>query len=197
MTYTVKRLLGEEYLKECQGIHMLRQQNAGTKPLPLEDFIALFEKYFVDNENYFAFGCFENDSLVSWIGLALMENKKRGRFYTITSLYTTKFRNYFKTENLEIEMLYRHASLLAESMGYYTYFYSISNRLSRVYERQEKRSKFYRGKYELYDLDVVPAGTVPETELYWKLMGQEIKPDDIIIKKRVLKEEFQVKKSGP
>jgi hypothetical protein len=49
----------------------------------------------------------------------------------------------------------------------------------------------YKGKYELTTLDVVPANTKPEFELYWRLMGQELKPDNIIIKKRVLRQEFR------
>jgi hypothetical protein len=39
----------------------------------------------------------------------------------------------------------------------------------------------------LTTLAVVPANTKPEFELYWRLMGQELKPDNIVIKSRKLK----------
>jgi len=77
---------------------------------------------------------------------------------------------------------------IAEGRGYYQYFYSIAERLERVYERQWKKNSYaIQGKYDLTTLAVVPANTKPEFELYWRLMGQELKPDNISIKARKLK----------
>ena len=77
---------------------------------------------------------------------------------------------------------------MAEEKGYFQYFYSIAERLERVYERQWKKNPWgFNGRYDLVTLDVVPANTKPEFELYWRLMGQELKPDNIVIKARKLK----------
>ena len=57
-----------------------------------------------------------------------------------------------------------------------------------MYERQWKKNSYaIQGKYDLTTLAVVPANTKPEFELYWRLMGQELKPDAIAIKARKLK----------
>jgi hypothetical protein len=81
---------------------------------------------------------------------------------------------------------------LAESKKYYEYYYSVGERISTVYEKQYRKNNFMQtGRYDLIELDRVPANTQPTTDLYWKLMGKEIKPDTIIIKKRILRDAFR------
>jgi hypothetical protein len=121
-----------------------------------------------------------------------MENKARGRFWVITTLYTTRFTTYFSFNQEEIGLLIKEAFHLAESKKYYEYYYSVSERIATVYESQYRKNKYVQtGRYDLVELDRVPANTQPTTDLYWKLMGQELKPDAIIIKKRVLRESFR------
>jgi hypothetical protein len=188
----VERLLGEEHFKECLEISRLRSRVSGTKPLPEEVLIELYKKYFEENENYYAFGCIEDGKIISWIGIVLMENKARGRFWVITTLYTTRFTTYFSFNQEEIGLLIKEAFHLAESKKYYEYYYSVSERIATVYESQYRKNKYVQtGRYDLVELDRVPANTQPTTDLYWKLMGQELKPDAIIIKKRVLRESFR------
>ena len=80
----------------------------------------------------------------------------------------------------------------AESKEYYEFYYSISERVMNVYERQWQRNSFMPvGRYDLTTLDTVSANTRPDHDLYWKLMGNQLKPDNIVIKKRVLKEQFR------
>jgi hypothetical protein len=61
-----------------------------------------------------------------------------------------------------------------------------------VYESQYRKNKYITtGRYDCIQLDIIPANTVPTVDLYWKLLGKEIKPDDVIIKKRVLRPNFR------
>lgn len=188
----VERLLGEEHFKECLEIAKLRPRVGGTKPIPEESLVELYTKYFTENDNYHAFGCIEDGKIVSWIGIVLMENKARGRFWVITALYTTLFRDYFSFNHEEIGLLIKEAFNLAETKKYYEYYYFVSERIATVYESQYRKNKYVQtGRYDLVELDRVPANTQPAVDLYWKLMGQETKPDTIIVKKRVLRDMFR------
>jgi hypothetical protein len=61
-----------------------------------------------------------------------------------------------------------------------------------VYERQIQKTQYIPiGRYEYIELATIPANTKPEKILYWKLMGEQMKPDTIIIKKRVLKPQYR------
>jgi hypothetical protein len=188
----VERLLGEEYFNQCFEISKLRPRVAGTTPASLEVFLEKNKKYFDENDDYHILGCIEDSRVISWIAVAFIENKARGRFWIIPSLYTTKFTNYFTFNNEEIGLLIKAAFQLAESKKYYEYYYSVSQRIATVYEKQIQKNKYIPiGRYDYIELDRVPADSQPTTELYWKLMGEETKPDDIIIKKRVLRESFR------
>lgn len=188
----VERLLGTERFDECFEISKLHPRNAGTKPASLEVFLEKYKKYFEDTDDYYALGCIEDGKVISWIAVAFIENKARGKFWVIPLLYTTRFTNYFTFNNEEIGLLIKTAFELAESKKYYEYYYSVSERIATVYEKQFKKNKYLPlGRYDFIELDRVPANTYPTTDLYWKLMGQEIKPDTIIIKKRILKEEYR------
>jgi len=188
----VKRLSGESHFLKCLEISKIRPRVGGTIPMAEEPFRKAFTKYFTDSEDAYAFGCFENDNLVSWMGLMLIENKARGRFWSISTLYTTKFTSYFSFNNEEIGLLIKTAFALAESKHYYEYYYSVSARISNVYERQIQKNTFIPiGRYDYIELDTVPANTRPTVDLYWRLMGEEEKPDDIVIKKRILRQEYR------
>jgi hypothetical protein len=188
----IERLSGEEHFKECLGIAKLRPRVGGTKPIPEESLVELYTKYFTENDNYHAFGCIEDGKIVSWIGIVLMENKARGRFWVITALYTTLFRDYFSFNHEEIGLLIKEAFNLAETKKYYEYYYFVSERIATVYESQYRKNKYVQtGRYDLVELDRVPANTQSTVDLYWKLMGQETKPDTIIVKKRVLRDMFR------
>lgn len=188
----VKRLLGDEYFFKCLEISKIKPRVGGTVPISEETFKEVFFKYFQNDENSYAFGCFENDELISWLGLMLLENNTRGKFWGISTLYTTKFTTYFSFNNEEIGLLIKAAFELAESREHYEYYYSVSSRISNVYERQIQKNKFIPiGRYDYIELETVPANTKPSVELYWRLMGQEMKPDKIVIKKRILRPEFR------
>ena len=113
----------------------------------------------------------------------------RGKFWVIPGLYTKEFNNYFTFNNAEIRDLFNAAFNYTESMGWYEYYYCTAERVMNVYERQWKKSQSHR--YEHILLEVVPPNTKPFYELYWRLMGQEVKPDPMVFKKRVLKPEFR------
>lgn len=188
----VIRLLGENHFDECTKISKLQKRIGGTKPISEEIFILKNKKYFEDNTSFYALGCVENDKIISWISLAFVENKTRGKYWLITSLYTTKFTAYFSFNNPEIGLLIKASFELSESKKYYEYYYSVAEKIASVYEKQIQKNKYIPiGRYDYIQLDIIPANTKPTVDLYWKLLGEEIKPDNIIIKKRVLREAFR------
>jgi hypothetical protein len=113
----------------------------------------------------------------------------RGKFWVISGLYTKNFKSYFSFNHSGIGELIKFAFDYAESRGWYEYYYCTAERVINVYERQWKRSHSHR--YEHILLDVVPPNTKPFYELHWRLMGQEVKPVPMIVKKRALKQEFR------
>jgi hypothetical protein len=185
-------LLGEEYFNKCLEIFKLKSKISGTTPIDENKFIELFKKYFEEKENYYAIGCLEQNELISWIAITLKESKNRGKFWVITQLFTTKFTGLFSFNNEEIGLLIKEAFDLAEEKQHYEFYYSVSERIARVYETQISKCKFLTiGRYEKIDLDLIPANTMPAIDLYQKILGYETKPDNIIIKKRILKPEFR------
>jgi hypothetical protein len=188
----VVRLLGENHFDECKKIYKLQQRIGGTKPITEEIFTSKNKKYFEDNTSFYALGCIENDKIISWISLAFIENKARGKYWLITSLYTTKFTNYFSFNNAEIGLLIKASFELAESKKYYEYYYSVAERVASVYEKQIQKNTYIPiGRYDYIQLEIIPANTKPSVDLYWKLLGEEVKLDNMIIKKRVLREAFR------
>lgn len=137
------------------------------------------------SNNDITLGYFEDDKLISWINIGFYENNMRGKFWVITGLFTSVFGERFSFSRPEFGLLLKQAFEITEERGYFQYFYCVSERLERVYERQWKKNPWgFNGVYELTTLAVVPANTKPEFELYWRLMGQELKPDNIVIKSR-------------
>jgi hypothetical protein len=175
-----------EYEKECEDIVLSRNKIGGTKPISAERYLELREE--AKSNNSVTIGYFENGKLISWIQLGFHESKMRGKFWVISNFFSSVYTSYFSFNRPEFGMLFKAAFNVAEERGYYQYFYSIAERLERVYERQWKKNSYaIQGKYDLTTLAVVSANTKPEFELYWRLMGRELKPDNIVIKSRKLK----------
>ena len=175
-----------EYEKKREDIVLSRKKISGTKPISAERYVELREE--AKSNNSVVIGYFEDDKLISWIEIGFHESKMRGKFWVISNFFSSVWSSYFSFNRPEFGMLFKAAFDIAEGRGYYQYFYSIAERLERVYERQWKKNSYaIQGKYDLTTLAVVPANTKPEFELYWRLMGQELKPDNIVIKARKLK----------
>jgi len=188
----VKRLTSNEHFSKCLEISKIKPRVGGTVPISDESFIHKFTKYFENDENFYAFGCFENDELLSWIAIGFGESTNTGKFWVISTLYTTRFTSYFSFNNEEIGLLIKTAFELAESKKYYEYYYTVSSRISKVYETQIQKNKFIPiGRYDYKELKRIPANTKPDSDLIWRLMGEEIKPNVTIVKKRILREEFR------
>ena len=183
----VREITGQhEYEEICKQIVLSRKRIGGTTPISLERYTALKKE--TENNNSVVIGYFEDDKLISWITIGFYESNMRGKFWVISNFFSSVYTSYFSFNKPEFGMLFKKAFDIAESKGYNQYFYSIAERLEKVYERQWRKNPYaIQGKYELTTLAVVPANTKPEFELYWRLMGQELKPDNIVIKSRKLK----------
>ena len=179
-----------EYEKECENIVLSRKKISGTTPISAERYIEHIKE--AKSNDAVIIGYFEDDKLISWIDIGFYESKMRGKFWVISNFFSSVYTSHFNFNRPEFGMLFKSAFAVAEGRGYHQYFYSIAERLERVYERQWKKNSYaIQGKYDLTTIDIVPANTKPEFELYWRLMGQELKPDNIAIKKRVLRHEFR------
>jgi hypothetical protein len=183
----VREITGnQEYEERRKQIVLSRKKISGTTPISPERYRALQEES--KSKDDVIIGYFKDDELISWVTIGFYESKMRGKFWVISNFFSSVYTSYFNFNQPEFGMLFKAAFEVAEGRGYYQYFYSIAERLERVYERQWKKNSYaIQGKYELTTLAVVPANTKPEFELYWRLMGQELKPDAIVIKSRKLK----------
>jgi hypothetical protein len=183
----VREITGNyEYQELCKQIVFSRKRISGTTPISPERYQDIQEA--AKSNDSVIIGYFEDDKLISWVTIGFYESKMRGKFWVISNFFSSVYTSYFNFNRPEFGMLFKAAFEVAEGRGYYQYFYSIAERLERVYERQWKKNSYaIQGKYELTTLAVVPANTKPEFELYWRLMGQELKPDNIVIKSRKLK----------
>jgi hypothetical protein len=179
------RIVTSEYNDECDKIVLSHTKIRGTKPLSPEQYYKTQQDSF---DKISKLGYFEDDKLVSWVSIGFYESKLRGKFWAITGLFTTVFEERFSFSRPEFGLLFKRAFEIAEEKGYFQYFYSIAERVERVYERQWKKNPWgFNNRYDLITLDIVPANTKPEYDLYWRLMGKELKPDNIVIKARILK----------
>ena len=183
----VREITGnQEYEEHRKQIVLSRKKISGTTPISPERYQTLQEES--KSKDDVIIGYFEEDELISWVTIGFYESKMRGKFWVISNFFSSVYTSYFNFNRPEFGMLFKAAFDIAEGRGYYQYFYSIAERLERVYERQWKKNSYaIQGKYDLTTLAVVPANTKPEFELYWRLMGQELKPDNIAIKARKLK----------
>jgi hypothetical protein len=170
----------------------LKPRASGTAPITKVEFIENFKHYFLGEGSAHAFGYFENDELITFLCMGFFESKMRGKFWVIPALYTKRFTNVFNFKDSDMAYLMKAVFEFAESKGYYEFYYSVSERIMNAYERQWQRNSVMEiGRYDLILLDTVPAHTKPDFELHWRLMGEALKPDTIVIKKRILKPEFR------
>jgi len=178
------RYVTEEYDELCDSIVLAQKKISGTKPISHEKYLEIKKSA----SDLIKIGYFENNKLISWIIVAFRESKMRGKFWVIAGLFTTNFEERFSFARPEFGLIFKRAFEIAEEKGYFQYFYCVSEKIERVYERQWKKNPWgFNGRYDLITLDIVPANTQPKYELYWKLMGQELKPDNMVIKARILK----------
>lgn len=179
-------------LTRAMEIARLKNRNGGTKVLSDDKFEEIHKKYFESNGVNFALGYFDNNELISWVGFGLHQNNSRGKFWYISFLYTSVFHNHFSFNNPEIGLLIKSSFSVAESLEYYEYYYTINKKFETLYDRQWRKNKFVpTGRYDLEIIGEVPANTQPTVDLYWQLIGKEIKPDTMVVKKRILKSEFR------
>jgi hypothetical protein len=186
------RELTIEDLPTASAMVGLKPRTSGTVPISQDDFIKNFNVYFSGSTKTKAFGYFDNDQLVCFVCVGFFESKMRGRFWVIPALYTRNFKQVFNFKDPDMALLLKYTFEFAENNEYYEFYYSVAERIMNAYERQWQRNSVMPiGRYDLITLDQVPAFTKPEFELYWRLMGEETKPDTIVIKKRVLKEQYR------
>lgn len=176
--------LNYKHYDQCMKMLDLKNKIAGTTPsLNIESQKEKLKKFFDSDNQYCSFGIIENGEVTSWMTIFFEENKTRGKFWGISTFFTNKFSNYF-TFKFNGPLL-RTVIDFAESKEYWQFYYSLSERINNAYSLQWSKSNLERrSNYTLKDLAIIPAFTKPESELYWRLMGEEIKPDNIIIKYR-------------
>lgn len=183
-------------LDEASKMIGLKPRTSGTTPVSKGDFLEGCSMYFAGNDTMKAFGYFENNELICFLCVGFFESKMRGKFWVIPALYTKNFKQVFNFKDPDMASLLKFAFEYAENNYYYEFYYSVAERIVNAYERQWQRNSVMPvGRYDLITLDTVPANTKPEFELYWRLMGEQEKPDTIIIKKRVLKEQYRKSKT--
>lgn len=181
-------------LTEASKMVGLKPRTSGTTPISQEQFVEGFGQYFLGEEKNKAFGYFQDNELICFLCVGFFESKMRGRFWVIPALYTKNFKPVFNFKDPDMALLLKYAFEYSEDKDYYEFYYSVSARIVNAYERQWQRNSVMPiGRYELLTIDTVPPNTKPEFELYWRLMGECEKPDPIIIKKRVLKEQYRKK----
>lgn len=188
------RELTSDDLSVASSMVGLKPRTSGTSPITQQHFVESFGQYFLGNDNTKAFGYFQDGELICFLCVGFFESKMRGKFWVIPALYTKNFKPIFNFKDPDMALLLKYAFEYAESKNYYEFYYSVSARIVNAYERQwQRNSVMPTGRYDLITLETVPPNTKPEFELYWRLMGEEEKPDPIIIKKRVLKESYRKK----
>ena len=189
MNGNVVRLSGKNDYNKFLKVVQLHKKIGGTVPNNLGFFVEEYKKYFNDDDNNQIFGYWENQYLISTIAIAYRENITRGKFWVISSLFSINKHNIFSFNRPEIGLLIKKAFENSEELQYYEYYYVIAEHISSVYERQINRNVYIPLKrYDRITLDVIPKNTLPNCDhLYNKLLGNECKPHNMIVKKRVLK----------
>ena len=130
-------------------LNLLFSEGERTFSTKNNNFGSLSENWCIDGKNHFIVNYyFEDGKLISWITIGFYESKMRGKFWVISNFFSSVYTSYFNFNRPEFGMLFKAAFEVAEGRGYYQYFYSIAERLERVYERQWKKNctPFYFGK---------------------------------------------------
>ena len=180
------KILSNDYTELCNQIERSKLRLGGSIPLSDNRYAELKEQKL---DNFYRVGYFDEDKLISWMNISFHKTSELGKFWVVTGVFIVEQGQYFSFKRPEFGLLFQKAFELAEGHDYFQYFYCVSERVSKVYEKQW--SKFntlnYHGRYELTTREIVPPNTKPNSELAWRLMGCELKPDAIHIKSRILK----------
>lgn len=177
------KILTEEYFEECLQMLLSQEKIAGYPVIDSRFYEQVLRRCFT-KEKHEVLGYFEDNKLVSWMAIGFFYHTTVGDFWFMTIFITSKKRNYFRFSNVDIKSLFKKAYEIAESKGYTQYFYMISERVERVYEKQWYKDNPKR--YELITIAKIPPFTRPAKNLYWKMMNQQVKPHTTYIKMRKL-----------
>lgn len=178
------------HVEQALSISRLKSKHSGTEPATEGELSELLYHSLAEKK-FHLFGYFEEDVLISWclIKFGMLHEEK---VWIIALLFTSRFHNVFTWNVPELGLLIKHAFEEAEERKVYSYLYSVADHVERVFERQWEKNTYLppTGRYSRRTLATVKAG-LPAAE-YWqyRLIGG-IKPHDISIKKRTLKEEFR------
>lgn len=186
----VRELLTTER-EEAEKMARLRDRHSGTDPISDEGLAIILDSIGDPSSPRKIFGYFEDEKLISFIAVRYLTLGGE-KCWLIVGLFTNDFHNHFSFTRPHVGMLLAETFKYAERNGYYTYVYSIVNRLARVYEKQWAKQDWIpmTGRYELITMCVVPPNTDAPTDWQTRMMGGP-KPDEVVFKKRVLKMEFR------
>lgn len=184
----IVRKLGEADIDQIREIAMLRPRVSGTEPpKDIDVFIGGLKDPNSRSEFY---GVFDGEQLISWIAFRFGELHGE-QVWAILGIYSRVTENFFTFNRPDIKLLIRKAFSTAEDNGVYIYVYSIAKRLEKVYETRWKKNDWITpGRYELFTIAVIPANVPASENWQLRLMGG-VKPDDVVIKKRILREKFR------
>ena len=182
------RLLTEADVEHCYNLFQQKDNDTNK-------FWSSYWKYFQQSIDRFAFGCFEDGILQSWLLQGFFARKTDGKKYWVISyLCVRNPRPVFSFNAPETGLLVKAAFENAEAHNNFNYFYVVPEKRSLTYEKvwldQNQTNEWERrGRYELVTYGSVPANTIPDDVFFWRLMGEETKPQDVVIKCRKLKKE--------
>lgn len=183
------RVLTINDFKEATKMIALKDKHGGTEPMTkAKD--ALYN-YFFPSGQALAVGYFEDDELISWCTIRFGKQEDMD-IWVITTLWTKRFGNIMSFARPDMGLLMKACFDIAEHRHYWHYFYLLATRVADVYWRQWQRNPYMiTGRYTNHHYLDIPAGTRPELNLAWRLMGEKIKPDDMSLKYRVLNSELR------
>ena len=180
------QFLNNTHFDECLKISDLSTRHSGTSKNTHDDLTKC-----LNFERNTVLGYFENNKLITWTSarFGVLHQQKT---WTILGMYTREFTDQFSFNRVDFGLSICKLFEIAEGDGYYDYVYSISTKLERVYDRKWASNRFLppTARYTRQKIVEVPANTVPPEYWQQRLLGG-IKPDDMSILKRSLKEEFR------
>ena len=184
--------LNESHIDECLDMITLKERVAGGIPTSKETRTAIYSKYFLDDRDsqgktfFRTIGCIEDGEIKGWMAIMLNDTKSRGRYWAIIAFYAKEFSNYFDMNSPTYGQLVRYAIDYCENLQYNEFYYTVTERVANAYERQWKRSKFRSERYGIETVAVIPPQTKPEVDLYWRLIGERLRDEAMVIKHRML-----------
>ena len=183
------KVLNISDFKEAIAMTSLKERVGGTTPT--ENLDKRYYYYFTTSPLALALGYYEDNKMISWATLRFGQQDDMN-IWTITSLWTNCFNNILSFDNPELGYLMKGCFEIAERRKYWDYFYTISTKLERVYQRQWAKNPWVdTGRYDLITYAQVPANTVPEPRFVYRLLGEQTKPVDMTVKHRILRPQFR------